>query len=177
MKFPFLKYFFAPFLTSVLLLSGCKSQHPAFSNSSAAKQANVPATNNGSTNAGSAPAAEQPAKTVGVPAPKLVYDSTKVSFKIKQKTETETFKNSDDNNDEDDEITVSKSETVEKYRKREKEQGNWLSGGFLAAGMILLATALVLAIIGSGPAGLLAIIGGSLFLAGFIFTLVALLSR
>ena len=174
MKFPFLKYLLLLFFTSGLLLSGCKSQKPAFSSTSPATPATTPASGNNSIKPEASPGNAQPAKTVGEPAKKLVYDSTKVSFKIKQKTEAETYRNPDDD---DDEITIKNSERIEKYRKREKEKGNWLSGGFLASGMILLLTALVLAIVGSGPAGLLAIIGGILFLAGFIFTMVALLSR
>ena len=173
MKFQFLKHVFFLLLTSGFLFFSCKSQKPAFSNSAAATTTNASLPDNNSTKTDAVPANEQPTKTVGIPAQKLVYDSTKISFKIKQKTEVETFKDNDD----DDEISVSKSERIEKYRKREKEKGNWLSGGFLASGMVLLLVSLVLVIIGSGPAGLLAIIGGSLFLAGFIFTLVALLSR
>ena len=177
MKFQFLKHFLFLLLTSGILFSGCKSQKPAFGNSSAVTSNNTPTSGNTSGKTETAPANNQPAKTVGQPTQKLVYDSTKVSFKIKQKTEVETSKDSDDDDDDDEIITSSKTERVEKYRKREKEKGNWLSGGFLAAGMALLLVSLVLVIIGSGPAGLLAIIGGSLFLAGFIFTLVALLSR
>ena len=174
MKFEFLKHFFFFIFTSVFLLSGCQIQKPAFGNSGATSENNTASAEHSGGKPEAIPAKEQPAKTVAEPAPKMVYDSTKVSFKIKRKTEVETYKDADDD---DDEITVSKSERIEKYRKREKEKGNWLSGGFLAAGMALLLVSLVLVIIGSGPAGLLAIIGGSLFLAGFIFTLVALLSR
>ena len=175
MKFQFLKHLFFFLLTSGLLFSGCKSQKPAFGNNSAATTTNTTPADNNSGKTGATPANNQSTKTVAEPAQKLVYDSTKISFKIKQKTEVETRVDPDD--DDEGIITSSKSERVEKYRKREKEKGNWLSGGFLASGMVLLLVALVLAIIGSGPAGLLAIIGGSLFLAGFIFTLVALLSR
>lgn len=177
MKFSLLKGFLFSLLTSGMLFSGCQSQKPAFNNSSAPNPATVasPAKNN-STSPGvaPAPASEQPAKTLGEPAPKLVYDSTKISFKIKQKTEVETYKDSDDD---DEEISISKSESTEKYRSHEAEEKRekWISGGFLASGTILLLVSLALVIFGSGPAGLLAIIGGVLFLTGFILTLVELL--
>ena len=173
MKFPLLKYFFLLFLTSAFLLSACKSSKPAFGNSSA-NPATAASPNSNSAKTVPTPTKEQPAKTVGEPAQKLVYDSTKVSFKIKQKTKVETFK---DDDDDDDEITVSKSESTKKHRSHaaEEKMEKWLSGSFLASGMALLLTSVVLVIIGSGPAGLLAIIGGALFLTGFILTLMELL--
>ena len=161
------KYFFLLILSFSLLVSACKSQQASFPASSAATSANPPAST-----------AKQPApeatKTVPNPAPKLVYDSTKVSFKIKQKTEVKTYK-IDDNDDDDGEVTIRKTETVQKYRKKKLIDEQWFSGGFLAAGLILLATSLVLVIIGTGSAGLIAIIGGGLFLVGFILTMVELL--
>jgi len=159
------KYFCYLFLSFSLLVSACRSQQAGFPASSATTPANPPVSS------GNQPP-QEPTKTVPKPAPKLVYDSTKISFKIKQKTEVETYKNADDD---DDEVTVRKTETVQKYRKKKIIDDKWLSGGFLAAGMLLLATSLVLVIIGTGSAGLIAIIGGSLFLVGFIFTLVELL--
>ena len=51
-----------------------------------------------------------------------------------------------------------------------------LSGIFLALGMVLLLAALVMAIIGTGGAGTVALIGGGSFLIGSIFGLVSLLS-
>src|SRR6478736_959424 len=155
------KYFFLLILSFSLLVSACKSQQASFPASSAATSANPPA----STAKKPAPEAT---KTVPNPAPKLVYDSTKVSFKIKQKTEVKTYKNDDD----DGEVTIRKTETVQKYRKKKLIDEQWFSGGFLAAGLILLATSLVLVIIGTGSAGLIAIIGGGLFLVGFILTMV-----
>src|SRR6478736_4633179 len=116
------KYFFLLILSFSLLVSACKSQQASFPASSAATSANPPA----STAKKPAPEAT---KTVPNPAPKLVYDSTKVSFKIKQKTEVKTYKIDDNDDDDDGEVTIRKTETVQKYRKKKLIDEQWFSGG------------------------------------------------
>ncbi|MFC5271300.1 hypothetical protein [Adhaeribacter terreus] len=70
-----------------------------------------------------------------------------------------------------------KALTVKTQDEPEKVRGRTLSGIFLAAGTILLLIALGLVIAGTSGAGVVAWIGGGLFLTGFIFSMVALLGR
>ncbi len=158
----------------VLTLAGCQSAKPAFN------QASQPAATNASTQP---PVTAQPGKPETKPAGKISADSAQILLKAAAKRAQmqllNTPVNLDDDDDDEEALTKGSPKPIQtqKYIRREKEKGNWLSGGFLASGMALLLVALILALIGSGPAGLLAIIGGALFIAGVIFTMVALLSR
>lgn len=122
----------------------------------------------------------EPSEIVGKPAEKALYSSQEIipaqtakSPKAHRSISTYTSVAAHEKRPE--------SKTVPVIRKKqdepEKVRGRWLSGGFLAAGMALLLVALVMIIAGASGAGTIALIGGGTFLAGFIFTMLALLGR
>jgi hypothetical protein len=174
MKIKFKHYLF-PFVFSLLyLFTACQSSKPGFTQTAPTTNSSTPNTNAGKP---AEAVTTQPAKTVADPTQKLVYDSTKVNFKIKEKTKIETrVVPIDDDDEKPGNVTTTEITRITKHKKRESEKSEVLSGGFLISGLAVLLAALVLVIIGTGPAGLLAIIGGALFLTGFIFTMVELLT-
>lgn len=154
------------------LFPACKSAEPAFNQSPTPAFSREPPPD--SRNSETAPESTKPTETLPKTTPKLHPDTTK-TLSPANRTET-TF--SDDDEDAEPQNNLSQQEIkIEKIRRKEKEKGKWLSGSFVGSGMVLLIAALVMVIIGSGPAGLVAIIGGILFLIGFILSMLALLGR
>lgn len=160
------------FLTT--LFSACKSTEPAFTqtpSSTFSREANV-----GPESPGAVSGTTKPAKTLPESAQKLQPDTTKPQKPVDRSETYTPFSDEDEDAEPQKKLSPEEIKT-EKIRRREKEKGKWLSGSFVGSGMALLIAALVMVIIGSGPAGLLAIIGGVLFLVGFILSMLALLGR
>lgn len=176
-----MKYFLPPYIffiiASGLFLGSCHSTNPANfpqqqpeisgTPSSAAPDTSVPKPIAGQT-------PEKKSETVAA-------SGKKVKTKVVSVT-PESYTQAESNNN----ASPKKSRLSSWYKKLEdihdepdepvKGPAYTFSGIFLGLGMALLLTALVLAIIGTGGAGTLAIVGGSSFLAGSILAIICLMS-
>ncbi|MBK0403266.1 hypothetical protein I5M27_09735 [Adhaeribacter sp. BT258] len=177
MKLPFLKYaYYFTFLG--LLFTGCQTSKPAYLFAETA--GNYPPQTRTLTSekspATSTPTPELKPKTVAIPEEKVLYAANTtqpVAFSAASSTSEQ--------NQFSARLQVSgkpeKMVSEKRYDEPEKVRSRALSGVFLAAGTILLLVALGLVIAGVSGAGIVAWVGGGLFLTGFIFSMVALLGR
>jgi hypothetical protein len=181
MKLPLLKYAVC-FLFMSLLLSGCQSTKPAYlssENTGSYHVQKLPSASGKSLETQSLSAEAEP-KTVGFPAEKVLYaapatqpEAFLASTNAQELTPFPAGPSAKVQLPEKAEKTVSGNT----YDEPEKVRGRTLSGIFLAAGTLVLLVALGLVIAGTSGAGIVAWIGGGLFLTGFIFSMVALLGR